>query len=343
MQFVLKSEIIELMKERHATYGQTQFTTGEMFDLVMEKFPNFVTNASRIAASVAAMKKDGIVVDLGFVEGNRKAKYFGLSEILDEVTAPTETNEPEPIAIQSSDDGGFIEAPRPLSTEGAGAILRNLDRTQRAEAFTTTVKEISTMANDNATNNRKPREGTPEHDIMRLTKLADRQAEQNAQQTEQNTRQSEQINSLLAIVARMEKSSDGVGLALEKFLSTGNGLGEAQLAAMNRLKEDVLSVMGIVAGEIAITRMDAQQMEGNICNLLDTINKADEIEKSAYASGFADGWSNSRSKLAAEILAASSKQEATSPVLKDLEVSTKKEKDILAMVQNLMQRSDTDS
>jgi hypothetical protein len=266
------------MRDAYKEFGKTEFTTGEIHESLVTKFPTVKTDAKNIGASIASMKQAGIVVDLGFAPNSTKAKVFGLAEIVDSITAPApETlTPPEEIILIVQDD-----LPGAVSPEAAAAVLRKLNSVQRAGAFTATVKEVAAMAQDNATNgNRKPREGTPEHDIMRLTRLADRQ--------------SETLEASAANGARLEKALFDATMTVRDVQSnqvrTGNELGEAQLAAMQRLREGVMEVMHIIATEIATTRADAQRNEKNMITMLREFEKSDEVDRQGYKRGFLDGF-----------------------------------------------------
>lgn len=287
MPIVVRHELIKLMQNAHKDFGKTEFNNHELLEMLKSKFPTLDTNLKNVGASISSMKQAGIVVDLGFVPGSDRAKMFGLAEIIDAETAPPLDTTSE---IPTAED-----FPKPVSAEMAATILRRYEETHAdgADAFTETVQEVAEMAqfNANAQSDRKPREGTPEHVIMRLTKKADRIGEE--------------ADRVLAIagnafdgIQRLEKSLHGALESLSEIQNNqvrlSNDLGEAQLDAMKRLKDGVLNVVRDIALEISKTRADNTRVEENLVRMLKSVNDADEVDRNGYKRGFLDGFNAGR-------------------------------------------------
>ncbi len=244
MPIVLRHELIAYMREKYAMHGQTQFTTSELHEYTTNAFFSANVTPKQISGGLSAMRTNGLAVHLSEVPGAvGGAKFWTLVEIIEAETQPKPEPTPAPIEV-------FPE------TE-------------------TNTEEIHEVTSPNG-NDRKPRQGTPEHDIMRLTKTCDRQ--------------SEQIDNLVAVAMRLEKSGVESNALLVKSQTAENETIEAILKALYRLKDGVLSTVGEISKEVTVTREDNQHVESSIRTLLEELKNADETYNRAYSAGFAAGW-----------------------------------------------------
>jgi hypothetical protein len=197
--------------------------------------------------AIAPLKKTGAIVETGLANGKYNAKCWALQEILDRATKPEKVTEP---ALEK------VGAAGPSASSESVWVETDLE---------TAIEPPEEQSMSNAIpvqNDRKPRAGTVEHDLMQSQKL----------------------------IERLEKLAEKQSEDLRAATSVKNNELEAILKCMMRLESGFLGSVNIIADEMGKMRAGNEHVEASIRELLEELNKADVREAAALSRGFAQGW-----------------------------------------------------
>ena len=283
----IRTVITEFMKNEFARNGTTEFTSTEIFDGAREVAPEKRIDRTAIQNGINSMKAAGLIEKSGELRGTTgPSKYlWSLVEILEKATTPTPETTPEAeaevevlmdLSDGNSPDAGFtVQLGSTALTFSAATHPENPNE-----------KEI-TMTNVTPSNDRKPRQGTPEHDIMQLTKLI--------------ARKDDQIDTL---ITEIEKLRDNQIKETDLAMKAGNESLAEILTGLKVTNAAIVSALEFTAREIALTRAGNEHVESQIEGVINSLKDTTEIINNWYTRGFGAGWDACERKLSDKVLGA---------------------------------------